>query len=109
MSLNYSFIKYKDVYTITNNESLVLGYTLSKETCDTSVTLKTGTVPVGQSVVLDIKVDGNYKFTPYTENENGIKSVSYDSIIGLLIEAIKEQQGLITNIEKKIDLLGEKK
>ena len=44
-----------------------------------------------------------------TENENGIKSVSYDSIIGLLIEAIKEQQGLITNIEKKIDLLGEKK
>ena len=44
-----------------------------------------------------------------TENENGIKSVSYDSIIGLLIEAIKEQQGSITNIEKKIDLLGEKK
>ena len=44
-----------------------------------------------------------------TENENGIKSVSYDSIIGLLIEAIKEQQGSITNLEKKINLLGEKK
>ena len=44
-----------------------------------------------------------------TKNENGIKSVSYDSIIGLLIEAIKEQQGSIINIEKKIDLLGEKK
>ena len=92
MSLNYSFIKYKDVYTITNNESLVLGYTLSKETCDTSVTLKTGTVPVGQSVVLDIKVDGNYKFTPYTENENGIPVIvkNYNNLLVSLIEATEK-------------------
>jgi hypothetical protein len=31
-------------------------------------------------------------------NEKGIKSVSYDSIIGLLIEAIKDQQNQINNL-----------
>jgi hypothetical protein len=38
-------------------------------------------------------------------NENGIMSLSYDSIIGLLIEAIKEQQGSIVDMEKKINIL----
>ena len=38
-------------------------------------------------------------------NENGTKSISYDSIIGLLIEAIKEQQGSIVDMEKKINIL----
>ena len=37
-----------------------------------------------------------------TENENGIKSVSYDSIIGLLIEAIKEQQKEIDTIKEQL-------
>ena len=32
-------------------------------------------------------------------------SISYDSIIGLLIEAIKEQQGLIIAMDKKINIL----
>jgi len=38
-------------------------------------------------------------------NENNIMSVSYDSIIGLLIEAIKEQQSSIKGLEKKINIL----
>ena len=38
-------------------------------------------------------------------NENGTKSLSYDSIIGLLIEAIKEQQKSIVRMEKKINIL----
>jgi hypothetical protein len=38
-------------------------------------------------------------------NENGSMSLSYDSIIGLLIEAIKEQQGSIRELEKKINIL----
>ena len=35
-------------------------------------------------------------------NEDGIKSVSYDSIVGLLIEAIKEQQKQIDELKKQI-------
>ena len=35
-------------------------------------------------------------------NENGIKSVSYDSIIALLIESIKEQQKQIDELKNFI-------
>ena len=92
MALNYSFIKYKDSYIITNNESLVLGYTLTRETCDTSVTIKTGTIAVGQTAILDIKVDGNYEFTPYTENENGIPVIikNYNNLLLSLIEGTEK-------------------
>jgi hypothetical protein len=38
-------------------------------------------------------------------NEKGIKSVSYDSIVGLLIEAIKEQQKTIDVLNHKINIL----
>jgi hypothetical protein len=33
-------------------------------------------------------------------NEKGVKSVSYDSIIGLLIESVKEQQRQIDELKK---------
>jgi hypothetical protein len=36
-------------------------------------------------------------------DENGIKSVNYSSLVGLLIETIKEQQIRIENLEKKIN------
>ena len=99
MALNYSFVKYKDVYTITNNELVVLGYSLSKETCDTSVVLKTGTVPVGQSVVLEIKVDGNYTFTPYTEN-NSDTPVSIKNYNNLLISLIEGTEKIVCGCSK---------
>jgi gamma-glutamyl phosphate reductase len=38
-------------------------------------------------------------------NDKGIKSVSYDSIIALLIEAIKEQQSTIDDMKNKINIL----
>jgi hypothetical protein len=40
-------------------------------------------------------------------DERGIKSVSYDSIIGLLIEAIKEQQIQINNLSIKLKEIKE--
>ena len=40
------------------------------------------------------------------EDENGIKSVAYGNMVGLLIEAIKEQQAHINRLEQKINLLG---
>jgi hypothetical protein len=40
-------------------------------------------------------------------DERGIKSVSYDSIIGLLIEAIKEQQMQINNLSIKLKEIKE--
>jgi hypothetical protein len=40
------------------------------------------------------------------EDEDGIKSVAYGNMVGLLIEAIKEQQAHINRLEQKINLLG---
>ena len=40
------------------------------------------------------------------ENQDGIKSVAYGNMVGLLIEAIKEQQAHINRLEQKINSLG---
>jgi hypothetical protein len=49
------------------------------------------------------------KVIPYivSTDNNGIKSVSYDSIVGLLIEGLKEQQQHINNLEIQINKLCE--
>jgi len=39
------------------------------------------------------------------ENSNGLKSVSYGNIVGVLVEAIKEQQEQINSLKKEIELL----
>ena len=36
-------------------------------------------------------------------NSNGLKSVSYGNIVGVLIEAIKEQQVRIEELERKLN------
>jgi hypothetical protein len=38
-----------------------------------------------------------------TTNDQGLKTVSYGNIVGLLIEAIKEQQKCIEELERKLD------
>jgi hypothetical protein len=40
-----------------------------------------------------------------SENENGIKSVAYGNMVGLLIEAIKEQQNIIETLVQDIERL----
>ena len=48
--------------------------------------------------------NSNYWFSYNNPLENdGVKSVSYGNIVGLLIEAIKEQQVRIEELERKID------
>ena len=37
--------------------------------------------------------------------EDGIKSVAYGNMVGLLIEAVKEQQVQINKLQEKVDLL----
>jgi aldehyde:ferredoxin oxidoreductase len=38
-----------------------------------------------------------------TTNDRGLKTVSYGNLVGVLIEAIKEQQIRIEELEKKLD------
>jgi hypothetical protein len=39
------------------------------------------------------------------EQEDGMLGVSYGNIVGVLIEAIKEQQSVIETLEAKMDIL----
>ena len=38
-----------------------------------------------------------------SEDENGMKSVAYGNIVGVLIEAIKEQQEQIDELKRRLD------
>ncbi|MBI5187137.1 MAG: tail fiber domain-containing protein [Nitrospinae bacterium] len=40
-----------------------------------------------------------------SENKDGIKSVDYDGLFPVVVEAIKEQQGGLKNIEERIQAL----
>ena len=41
-----------------------------------------------------------------TTNDRGLKTVSYGNIVGVLIEAIKEQQNEINNIKKYLQKIN---
>jgi len=60
MALNYTYTNYKDVHTLTNNESLNMTYTIVKNSCDASTTLTTGILTPGQTITLNFVTDGNY-------------------------------------------------
>lgn len=69
MAFSYTFVKYKDVYTLTNtNGSETLDYLLEKsENCDSYVEVTSGTLPgtlsPNNSVALPITTDGEYRLT----------------------------------------------
>jgi hypothetical protein len=91
-------------------------------------TLKTNIRPIEDSVALVQKLKGvrfdwleNNKpslgliaqeveqvIPELVETENGIKSVSYSNMIGLLVEAIKEQQNQIEELKSEISILKNK-
>jgi hypothetical protein len=60
MALNYTYTNYKDVHTLTNNESLDMTYTIVINSCDASTTITTGIMTPGQSITLNFATDGHY-------------------------------------------------
>lgn len=60
MALNYTYLKYKDTYSIKNNEAITLTYSISTVTCEATTEIKTGTILPGQTVFLNFPVDGTY-------------------------------------------------
>ena len=63
MALAYTYLKYKDVHTIENQEVVPLQYSISKVTCDTETVISTGTILAGVTFTLNFKVDGIYRVT----------------------------------------------
>jgi hypothetical protein len=77
MALNYTYIDYKDVHTITNNESLDMTYSVVKNSCDASTTISTGIINPGQTITLNFATDGNYTIELSTLNDEAAVDIKY--------------------------------
>ena len=64
MAVLYTYLKYKDVHTITSIETtLSLSYTINKVTCDTSTTILSGTLLPGDILTIPFYMDGKYSIS----------------------------------------------
>lgn len=99
MALNYTYIKYKDKYTIENTGSVTLTYHVSKVTCDATTEISTGTILSGQTTELKFVVDGVYSVYLASISEEGIPFlISYYN--NLLVSFISSVEGIICGCSK---------
>ena len=101
MALNYTYLKYKDTYTLKNNGSVTLTYSVSKVTCEATTEIKTGTILPGQTTDLNFIVDGNYSVYLASSTEVGMPFIIkyYNN---LLLSFISLYNDVNTEIEKRI-------
>lgn len=99
MALNYTYLKYKDTYTLKNNGSVTLTYSVSKVTCEATTEIKTGTILPGQTTALNFIVDGNYSVYLASSTEVGIPFIIkyYNN---LLLSFISMVEGIICGCSK---------
>lgn len=98
MALNYTYTDYKDIHTLTNNESLVMTYTVVKTSCDASTTLSTGTIDPGQTITLGFATDGNYTINLSTLSATDSFSIKYFQ--NLLKSFIQDAEKLLCGCAK---------
>jgi hypothetical protein len=77
MALNYTYIKYKDVHTLQNNEGIDMNYEIIKISCNATTVLSTGTMVPGQTITLNFATDGNYTISLSTVNDEDSFSIKY--------------------------------
>ena len=62
MALNFTYKKYKDVYTILNTGIVPLSYTVLRKECNSSILVKVGEIKVNETITLPFNfVDGVYQ------------------------------------------------
>ena len=92
MAVNYTYTRYKDTHTITNNESIEMTYEVIKVSCDASTTISTGIIDPAQSIILSFVVDGNY-------------SIELKTLISESIFTIKTFQNLLNSFIRDAERL----
>jgi hypothetical protein len=93
MALNYTYIKYKDVHTLKNNESIDMNYEVVKNFCDANSSISTGVITPGNTITLNFITDGDYTINLSTTNDEGFFYVkSFQNLL----------KSFITDIEKLI-------
>lgn len=102
MALNYTYLKYKDTYTLKNNGSVTLTYSVSKVTCEATTEIKTGTILPGQTTALNFIVDGNYSVYLASPTQVGIPFI-IKHYYNLLTSFISMVEGTICGCSKCSD------
>lgn len=77
MALNYTYLKYKDVHTLKNNETVAMDYEIIKNSCDANTSVSTGTILPGVTITLNFVTDGNYTINLNTDTNTDSFTVSY--------------------------------
>jgi hypothetical protein len=98
MALNYTYTNYKDVHTLTNNESLDMTYTIVINSCDASTTITTGIMTPGQSITLNFATDGHYTIDLSTLAATD--SFDIDYFQNLLMSFISDAERLLCGCAK---------
>jgi hypothetical protein len=99
MALNYTYLKYKDTYTLKNIGGVTLTYSVSKVTCEATTEIKTGSILPGQTTVLNFIVDGNYSVYLASSTETGTPFI-IKYYYNLLTSFISMVEGVICGCSK---------
>ena len=91
MSLNYTYIKYKDVHSLKNNEPDNMNFTIVKNSCDSTLTLSSNTIAPDETAVLNFVTDGKYTINLSTENgEDSFEIYFYENLLASFITSIEK-------------------
>jgi hypothetical protein len=96
--MNYLYTHYKDQHLLQNNQSINIGYTIFKVTCDATTTVSTGNIAPGNVVELKFTVDGQYNIDLYDANETD--SFQVKTYNNLLLSFISNVEALLCGCSK---------
>ena len=99
MALNYTYLKYKDTYTLENTGSVNLTYHVSKVTCEATTEIKTAVMVPGQITTLSFPVDGDYSVYLESSTQVGMPFIikHYNH---LLMSFISMVEGIVCGCSK---------
>ena len=99
MALNYTYLKYKDTYTLENTGTVNLTYHISKVTCEATTEIKTAVMVPGQISTLSFPVDGNYSVYLESSTQVGMPFVikHYNHLLTSFISMV---EGIVCGCSK---------
>lgn len=96
--MDYTYTHYKDQHLLQNDQSINIGYTILKVTCDATTTVSTGNIDPGKVLEIKFAVDGLYTVELYDENQRD--SFEIKTYNNLLLSFISNVEALLCGCSK---------
>jgi hypothetical protein len=77
MALNYTYLKYKDIHTLKNDEGIDMNYEIVKNSCDAETSISTGVISPGNTITINFITDGDYTINLTTSLAEDFFTVKY--------------------------------